>query len=272
MNAVTFRIIGVVTGLAVIAISVWYGTNGGWLLPVEGSTEAALIDQLFRAMLVISTIIFLGVQGTILYSAFAFGKKKGDETDALPEHGNVNLEVFWTAVPSALVLWLSVYSYDVTNQVVAVGASGGLGCSVDCPMILQNTAATTGKELVINVIAQQYGWTFQYPGSKEEVGEMRVPKGREVYLNMVSKDVIHAFWVPQFRLKQDVIPGRITRLKFTATTPGEYPLVCAELCGAYHGAMRSNVFVDEPAEFDRWAETELGIKTAQQTQNLLAQK
>jgi len=262
VGKLTLRIAGVVAGIIAITLSIWFGSNAGsLLLPSESSVEAVMIDHLFEAMLVIASIIFLGVQGVILYSIFRFRQQAGDTTDGPPVHGNIPLEVLWTAIPAALVLWVSVYSYDVSSR-IAVGGSGGLGCSVDCPMI-QKVANPNGKELLVNVIAQQFGWTFQYPGySPEEVGELHVPAGREVILTMTSKDVLHAFWVPDFRLKQDVIPGRAVRLKFTATKTGEYPLVCAELCGAYHGAMRNSVFVDDGKAFEAWRKENLPEKSA----------
>ncbi len=262
-NKLALRVLSVIAGLVIVALSFWVGTSANsWLLPPEATQEAVMVDKLFRATLVIATGIFLFVQATILYSVVAFRQQPGDTSDGPPIHGNVNLEIFWTAVPAALVLWVSVYSYDVSNK-TAAGGSAGLGCSVDCPMIVQKVSNPTGKELYINVLAQQYGWTFTYPGlGGSEVGEMHIPAGQEVVVSMQAKDVIHGFWVPDFRLKQDVIPGRVTRLRFTGTKIGEYALVCSELCGGYHGVMRSQVIIDSPSKFNQWVKTELTPKTA----------
>jgi len=98
----------------------------------------------------------------------------------------------------------------------------------------------------------QFAFIFHYPKEDIITGELHVPVGKEVSLKMESKDVIRAFWVPQFRLKQDVIPGQPTILNFTPTKAGNFPIVCAELCGPYHGGMRSNVIVDEQEDFDTW--------------------
>jgi cytochrome c oxidase subunit 2 len=98
----------------------------------------------------------------------------------------------------------------------------------------------------------QFAFIFHYPDGDITTGELHVPVDRPVELRMKANDVIHAFWVPQFRLKQDVIPGQPTLLSFTATKPGRYPIVCAELCGPYHGGMRSTVVVDEPDTFADW--------------------
>lgn len=98
----------------------------------------------------------------------------------------------------------------------------------------------------------QFAFIFRYPQAGITAGELHVPLGQPVQLRMEAKDVIHAFWVPQFRLKQDVIPGQPTLLTFTPTRAGSYPIVCAELCGPYHGGMRSTVVVHEPEAFDQW--------------------
>lgn len=107
-------------------------------------------------------------------------------------------------------------------------------------------------EFVVNVTGMQYAWIFTYPDTGVVSSEMHVPIGREVQVSMTANDVIHAFWVPQFRLKQDAIPGRQTEIRFTPRIAGEYPLICAELCGPYHGAMNTKVIVQKQEEFDSW--------------------
>jgi cytochrome c oxidase subunit 2 len=106
--------------------------------------------------------------------------------------------------------------------------------------------------LPVDVTAMQFAFIFHYPSADITSGELHVPLGQSVELHMEARDVIHAFWVPQFRLKQDVIPGQPTVLTFTATRAGSYPIVCAELCGPYHGGMRSTVVVHEPEAFESW--------------------
>jgi cytochrome c oxidase subunit 2 len=107
-------------------------------------------------------------------------------------------------------------------------------------------------DLLVNVTGMQFAWIFNYPDSGVVAGELHVPVGADVQLNLSATDVIHSFWVPQFRLKQDAIPGIPTELRFVATKPGTYPVVCAELCGGYHGSMRTQVIVHTPEEFDSW--------------------
>jgi len=107
-------------------------------------------------------------------------------------------------------------------------------------------------DLLVDVTGMQYAWLFNYPDNGIITGELHVPVGQTVQLRIKAQDVIHSFWVPQFRLKQDAIPGEETGLRFTATKVGDYPVVCAELCGSYHGGMRTRVIVHEQADYDTW--------------------
>jgi cytochrome c oxidase subunit 2 len=106
--------------------------------------------------------------------------------------------------------------------------------------------------LIVDLTALQFAFIFHYPDANITSGELHIPVNQPVELRMKANDVIHAFWVPQFRLKQDVIPGQQTILTFTATRPGTYPVVCAELCGPYHGGMRSSVVVHDPEDYNAW--------------------
>lgn len=110
-------------------------------------------------------------------------------------------------------------------------------------------------ELAIDVLGLQYAWLFTYPDTGVVAGELHVPVGRDVQLNITAQDVIHALWVPQFRLKQDAIPGSPTQLRFVPSAIGRYPIVCAELCGAYHGAMRTEIVVESPEDYEAWMQS-----------------
>jgi cytochrome c oxidase subunit II len=119
--------------------------------------------------------------------------------------------------------------------------------------------AQAGKaaDVVVNVTGLQYAWLFNYPDRENPdsaitTGELHVPLGKAVQLNIAAQDVIHSFWVPQFRLKQDALPGQPTELRFVATKIGTYPVVCAELCGSYHGSMRTQLVVETPEEYEAW--------------------
>ncbi|MBF2063916.1 MAG: hypothetical protein IGS39_05735 [Calothrix sp. C42_A2020_038] len=123
----------------------------------------------------------------------------------------------------------------------------GIGAN---PKVLGKSA-----DLVVNVTGMQFAWIFNYPETDITSGELHVPVGADVQVNLAATDVIHSLWIPQFRLKQDAIPGQATGLRFKATKPGTYPIVCAELCGGYHGSMRSQVIVHTPNEFKEWLES-----------------
>ena len=152
--------------------------------------------------------------------------------------------------PAAVVTLASSGSASPASD--GSGSSGSTGSPE--PRVWGGISGANGGEagLPVEVTAMQFAFIFRYPQSNIISGELHVPIDRQVDLRMEARDVIHAFWVPQFRLKQDVIPGQPTLLSFTATRPGTYPIVCAELCGPYHGGMRTNVVVHEPDEFETW--------------------
>jgi len=278
-------------GIVLTVVSFWLGQNHG-LLPTAASDEAFLVDGLFNAMMTISVGIFLIVEGVLIFSAIRYRKRKGDDTDAEPIHGNVPLEILWTAIPAIIVLGISVYSFDVYNEIggfnpITVKESpiatqttsmpgAAIAATLDSASDVRNidqlpdkenapgmgvvapkvgaSPENQGKEpdLVVKVTGLQYAFLFNYPESNVFSGELHVPIGREVKLDMAANDVIHAFWVPEFRLKQDLIPGTNTELRFTPKLAGDYKVICAELCGPYHGAMNTKVIVQTPEDFDNW--------------------
>ncbi len=209
-------------------------TSFNLFMPTAASVEAAAVDSLFNIMLGIATVIFLIVEAGLLYSAIRFARKKGDDSDGPPLHGNNTLEIVWTAVPAIIVFFLAIASYNV----------------------FVNERAPAKDELMIEVTGQQFQWSFYYPDADVRISDPReplvVPVGRKVQYRLTSKDVIHAFWVPNFRIKRDAMPGQMTNTFATAAVPGEYPVVCAELCGAGHAKMRGMIKVVSPSEFDTW--------------------
>lgn len=282
-NSIWSLLIGIVLTL----VSLWYGQNHG-LLPTAASDEAVLIDGLFNAMLTVSIGIFLLVEGVLIYAGFRYRRREGDNEDGSPIDGNVPLEILWTAIPAIIVIGISVYSFDVYNEMGGFNLQGGDEVPIEETMSSSGTAiaatltdkpATTEQKLIsqsdldhslntsvkqkqppliINVTALQYAWLFTYP-NEVLTGELHIPVGQAVQMKMTASDVIHAFWVPQFRLKQDVIPGKETEVRFRPTKIGTYPLICAELCGPYHGVMQSQVVVESQADFDSWMEEELEL-------------
>ena len=280
-------------GVAITLISLWVGFNNG-LLPEQASAQSVLVDNFFNVMVVIATALFLVVEGTIVYCMIQFRRRKGDDTDGLPIEGNLPLEAFWTAIPAVIVIGLGIYSVQIFQDMggfspgdimhdhgtlIAQASEAPIGQAAEAEdgeappkKSVYGIGAPLEKEgqsadLEVNVAGMQYAWIFTYPDSGIVDGELHVPVNADVKLNISANDVIHSFWVPQFRLKQDAIPGKDTELRFVATKPGNYPVVCAELCGGYHGAMRTQVIVHSPSDFNHWlesrvAQVDAGAQTA----------
>ena len=278
------NIITLILGILLTLVSLWYGQNHG-LMPLEASEGAAKVDSLFDLMITISTGLFFIVEGVLVYCLFRFRRKKGDQTDGPAIEGNVPLEIFWTAIPTVIVFVLALYSFEVYNNL------GGLDpeTSRDFPQEERQMAQGEGKlvafnphqghlslgigdaraDLEVDVNGIQYAWIFTYPETGIVAGELHVPVNKQVKLTMKAGDVIHAFWVPQLRLKQDVIPGRDSELAFKATVVGNYPIVCAELCGPYHGGMKSVLHVDTEEDYQAWLQ-ENTIASAEEKEQQMA--
>jgi cytochrome c oxidase subunit 2 len=203
----------------------------GWL-PQQASDEAGRIDFVFWFVTGICVFIFAIVASITIYAIWKFRAKPDDDSDGPPIHGHTGLEIAWTAVPTALVTAIAIVSAIVLAKDDAQGAN----------------------PLRVDVTAQQFFWSYRYPGyGNKESGVLRLPVNRSVVLRMTAKDVIHSFWVPQFRQKQDVVPGIHPTLHITPNRIGTYPVICTELCGLGHALMRSRVIVMEPDKFEQWA-------------------
>ena len=234
------------------------------LLPVDASENAPIYDELFKVLFSIGTILFLGIVGLVVYSLIKFRRKANETGDGIPIEGNLSLEVFWTAIPAVVILFIGIYSYDIYDRMGGMqplqhhnhNETGVINNSRIWGGIGSGTVTSTSKNpisaLPIELTAQQFAFLFHYPKGDILSGELHVPLGKPVTMRMESKDVIHAFWVPEFRLKQDIIPGQPTILNFTATKTGTYPVICAELCGPYHGGMRAAVVVQDQEDYDIW--------------------
>jgi cytochrome c oxidase subunit 2 len=220
-----FVILGILAVAAGVMMGIWNPFLSG-----AASVQGTDIDILFGVALGVGTAIFVIVEGTLVYSVVRFGGEPGDESDGPPIRGNTALEVIWTVIPAAIVVFLAVYSYQILNRMDR----------------LQPGA------LNVEVRAMQFAWQFYYPDTDITSSELRLPLNRQVHLKMRSNDVIHSFWVPQFRIKKDVLPDRVTEALLTPTELGTYPIVCAELCGASHALMRSDVVVQSAADFQNW--------------------
>lgn len=200
-------------------------------LPVAASAEAGPIDVLFNAHYWMIAFLFSFIMVLMLYSVFVFRRADGDETDGPHVHGNTRLEIGWTIVPTFVVLGFGVWGAITLNEI---------------------TRPKDG-EMTVNVTAKQWIWSFAYPEQDDiQSGELVLPVDRTIVLKMHAEDVIHSFWVPEFRVKQDLVPGRETTLRITPTEAGAYRLRCAEICGLNHTQMQADVRVLSVEEFDAW--------------------
>jgi cytochrome c oxidase subunit II len=204
--------------------------------PAQASTQAKDSDRLYHVLAIASIPIFVLVVTVILYSVWQFHMKPGEELkDGPPIHGNTRLEVFWTAIPTVLLLSMVGYSFVVLHQ----------------------NEKKPSREVQIGVTAQQFVWTYQYPpsvtgGAPVNSYQLYLPDNESVLFNLRSKDVIHAFWIPAFRIQEDVVPGVTTHWRATPDRLGSYPVVCNLLCGVGHSLMRSTAHVVSPAQFKAW--------------------
>ncbi len=242
----------------VFAISFWIGFNVN-LLPAEASINAPIYDELFKILFIIGLIIFIGMTLAVIYSLFKFRKRNDQIGDGIALEGNLSLEIIWTIIPSIIVLLIGLYSYNIYDR---MGGMKELNhnhemMSSNAEKIWAGISQTSDNEKAINnlsieVSAMQFAFLFNYPKGNFISGELHVPVDQKVSMKMESKDVIHAFWVPEFRIKQDIIPGQPTILNFTPTKVGKYPIICAELCGPYHGGMRASIIVEEESDYNEW--------------------
>ncbi len=247
-------------------MGIWIGQNVNFL-PVDASTNATVYDELFKALFSIGSILFFGMVGLVVYSLVRFRRKPGEKGDGLAIEDNLPLEILWTAIPTIVILFVGLYSYDIYDRMGGMQSLqtsahhdhqemesiqkiwGGIGSgSID------STNKNLKDSIPIEVTAMQFAFLFHYPEGDILSGELHVPVDKPISMRMESKDVIHAFWVPEFRIKQDVIPGQPTILNFTPTKTGKYPIICAELCGPYHGGMRSTVVVENENDYQAWHE------------------
>ncbi len=217
--------IGVVASLIGIAITLlidWF--------PEPASTSADKIDTLYDVLLICSVPVFVLVMTIAIYSVVRFRAKPGDMGDGPPIHGNTRLEIIWVTVPFIMVTALAIYGW----------------------ITLDDIEAKQKNEMVVHVTGQQFTWTFQYPSEKLDSNELYLPVDRPIEFRINSKDVIHSFWVPQFRLKSDAVPGLTTKIRVTPDRTGNFEVVCAELCGLGHSTMRQFVHVVSAADFQSW--------------------
>lgn len=201
-----------------------------YLLPVQASLQSVPIDWLFDLQFRIISFLFALITVPLIYSLVVFRRRAGDTEDGEHIEGNTNLEIAWTVVPLVVVV-----------AIAYIGAGN-----------LAEIRRVDPQAMRVRVIGFQWDWRFEYPDSGVVSNELYLPVNKQVLLAMESPDVLHSFWVPEFRLKQDLVPGRVTEYRVTPTLEGQFKVRCAELCGVAHATMERPVIVVSQEAFDAW--------------------
>lgn len=203
--------------------------KGLQLMPDQASTLAGKVDHLYYFLVAVS--VFFAALIFFLIYLFAVRYRRRSEEDIPKEiPGLLKLELVWSIIP--LILTMVVFGW---------GAN-----------LYFDTYSPPENAMEMYVVGKQWMWHIQHPTGQREINEMHVPVGQPIKLTMATEDVIHSFYIPAFRLKKDVVPGRYTTMWFEATEPGTYHLFCAEYCGTKHSQMIGNVIVMEPADYQNW--------------------
>jgi cytochrome c oxidase subunit II len=199
------------------------------LFPTQASTIAPAVDSLFAFLMVIAVFFSTLIGGLILFFAFKYHHStNADRTGADKEH--LALEIAWTVIPLGITMVIFFWGAHVFYRLKAI----------------------PNNAMEIFVVGKQWMWKIQHPEGPREINALHVPLGQPVQLTMISEDVIHDFSIPDFRVKNDVIPGRYTTEWFEATKTGHFHLYCSQYCGTLHSGMVGEVVVMEPKEYERW--------------------
>ncbi|MBC8334606.1 MAG: cytochrome c oxidase subunit II [Anaerolineales bacterium] len=218
--------------VAILTVLIGFGLDNSGYMPALASVQGAAIDALFRKHIWVISFLFSLISGFMLYSFVAFRRKPGEEGDGDHFEGHTGLEIAWTILPLGIVLYFAF-----------LGAAA-----------LAETRRADPNAHKVTVVGSQWSWRFDYEDYGFSSTELRLPIDQQSLLTMTSTDVIHSFWVPEFRLKQDALPGEgmERELRITPTVIGDYKLRCAELCGLEHAYMVSDVIVMEVSDFEKW--------------------
>lgn len=261
--------------IALTAVSLLIGQWTYSWMPPQAAAESQLVDKLFSFLITLGAFIFLGVTGTLIYSAIFHRAEQYDTSDGPPIEGNITLEIVWTAIPVLLVFWIATYSYQIYEQMGIQGPMEAMHLHIPIGMKSASAAPINGDAGIVsasptssivstdatsNVIpfedievnAKQWAWVFRYPEKGITSTELHLPVNHRIRLAMQSEDVLHGFYIPAFRVKQDIIPNRNIDFEFTPIRIGKYELTNSEFSGTYFATMRANVVVESPEDYKKW--------------------
>jgi cytochrome c oxidase subunit 2 len=253
-----WSILFIIAALASVGVFVYAPFNEEWWLPHNVSLTSPLrfgadIDHLFVLILWITGIVFIGTQIALGYATWKFAATPGGK--ASYTHGSQRLEVVWTIIPSAILVFIALYQMGTWSSI-------------------KFRSSQPKVKPIAEVTARQFQWLMRYagpdgkmntPDDLHTINDLHFVKNTPVVIHLKSKDVLHSFFLPQFRIKQDAVPGLTIPVWFDADTEGSYDLVCAELCGWGHYKMRGNVTVHATqSEFDEWQKQAVSAQSASQ--------
>lgn len=233
-----FWIVTLILALLSIAASIFWIVVPTPMGVDQAADTAIPTDILFKVLAVIGSALFIYVAGYIVYFAIVFRRPKGApaNTIGVQVHDAPVLEFWWTAIPAIVILGLAIASVNLLNNIY-------------------NTA---GDVLTMEAIGYQFGFQFRYPKLANPVADMHIPVNTPITIYVTARDVIHGFWIPEVRVKQDMVPGMTNAVRFTPTKIGTYPIVCTSYCGIAHGGMHAVVHVDAQQDFAKWFAAQQG--------------
>ncbi len=222
--------ISVLVLTAITTVGLYFLFEWMFRRPMAASAQAGPIDTMFQSHFIMMALLFALIMVIMLYAVVVFRRRPGDEEDGPHIHGHTGLEIAWTIIPTIVVVGFGIYG----------------------TVVLADITKAQDNEMVVSVIGQQWSWSFEYPDQDVKSNRLVLPVNQPVRLDLESTDVLHSFWVPEFRVKQDLVPGSIKPLRVTPTELGSYRLRCAEICGTSHSAMLADVEVVSQADFEQF--------------------
>ncbi|MBD2415217.1 cytochrome C oxidase subunit II [Nostoc calcicola FACHB-389] len=262
-----------------LVVSRWIGQQAFSWMPPQATAEAQRVDDLFSFLVSIGAFILLGLIGVMVYAIAFHRAPPEDYTEGHPSRGDARLEILWTATPTLLVVWIAFQSFNIYQQLNILGlkqivhlhtpqqeaggkGAGGRGNALFQMPLFESapaSAATVDRPKpaseTIDVFVKQWDWSFRYPNNVIS-NQLHLPINQSTRLNLQAQDVIHGFYVPEFRLKQDIIPGRNIDIVLTPTRPGKYRLKDSQFSGTYFALMETDVYVESLDRYNQWlAET-----------------
>ncbi len=239
-------------GVFIWAMAGWYGMEGHWL-PENIDEQGKVIDSLFLFILGLTGLIFVGTGITLFWFLWCYGAANNAEPRVKYTHGSHALEVVWSILPAATLLFIAIYQMDAWAD-----------AKIRRPTILVD-GQEQPKPPIAEITGRQFEWRIRYAGKDGQIGtrddlftvnELHLPVNEEIVLAIKTEDVLHSFFLPNLRVKQDVVPGMKQYVWFKPVRTGKYDIVCAELCGWGHYKMRGRLVLESREQFERWFEEE----------------